>query len=87
MREITAACSRAGGGFLFAQLKPQSQRDPVRKVIDRLRPKLSRITGVATFLNARHIPWDYYDRPADACMTDNWNLHRETLYRNVGLAS
>ena len=42
--------SRAGGGFLFATLKPKSQRDGVRQVIDRLRPKLSRITGVAAFL-------------------------------------
>jgi len=43
--------SRAGGGFLFATMKPKSQRDGARDVINRLRPKLSRITGVATFLN------------------------------------
>ena len=43
--------ARAGGGFLFAQLKPLDQRDGARKVVDRLRPKLTRITGVATFLN------------------------------------
>ena len=43
--------SRAGGGFLFATMKPKSQRDGARDVINRLRRKLSRITGVATFLN------------------------------------
>jgi multidrug efflux pump len=43
--------SRAGGGFLFATMKPKSQRDSARDVIDRLRPKLARITGVATFLS------------------------------------
>ncbi|UAK26367.1 efflux RND transporter permease subunit [Sphingomonas nostoxanthinifaciens] len=42
--------SRAGGGFMFVELKPRSQRDAARVVITRLRPKLARITGVATFL-------------------------------------
>jgi multidrug efflux pump len=42
--------SRAGGGFLQVQLKPASQRDPSRDVINRLRPKLARITGVSAFL-------------------------------------
>ncbi|HMI20693.1 MAG TPA: efflux RND transporter permease subunit [Sphingomonas sp.] len=43
--------SRAGGGFLFATMKPKSERDSARDVITRLRPKLARITGVATFLS------------------------------------
>jgi multidrug efflux pump len=43
--------SRAGGGFLFATMKPKSERDGAREVIDRLRPKLSRITGIAAFLS------------------------------------
>jgi multidrug efflux pump len=43
--------SRAGGGFMMVTLKPKSQRDPVRDVITRLRPKLAKITGVAIFLN------------------------------------
>ncbi|WP_420136340.1 efflux RND transporter permease subunit [Sphingomonas sp.] len=43
--------SRAGGGFLFATMKPKSQRDSVRDVITRLRPKLARVTGVAAFLS------------------------------------
>ncbi|MDO6415622.1 efflux RND transporter permease subunit [Sphingomonas sp. BIUV-7] len=42
--------SRAGGGFMFVTLKPQSQRDSSRAVIDRIRPKLAKITGVSTFL-------------------------------------
>ena len=46
-----AGGSRAGGGFLFATLKPKSQRPPVTAVIARLRPKLGRISGVSLFLN------------------------------------
>jgi multidrug efflux pump len=42
--------SRAGGGFLFTTLKPRHGRASVRDVINRLRPKLQRITGVAAFL-------------------------------------
>ncbi|WP_294391152.1 efflux RND transporter permease subunit [uncultured Sphingomonas sp.] len=42
--------SRAGGGFLFSTLKPQRQRDPVQKVIERLRPKLAQVTGVTAYL-------------------------------------
>jgi multidrug efflux pump len=43
--------SRAGGGFLFATLKPRGERDDVTTIIQRLRPKLARVRGVATFLN------------------------------------
>jgi multidrug efflux pump len=44
--------SRAGGGFLFVNLKPISQRkDSSEDVIMRLRPKLARITGASLFLN------------------------------------
>ena len=42
---------RAGGGFLFATLKPRGERPPVDEVIQRLRPKLSRISGISAFLN------------------------------------
>ncbi|WP_297696347.1 efflux RND transporter permease subunit [Phenylobacterium sp.] len=44
---------RAGGGFLAVQLKPPSERRGVtgQDVIQRLRPQLSRVTGVAVFLN------------------------------------
>ncbi|MBE7940452.1 MULTISPECIES: efflux RND transporter permease subunit [Ramlibacter] len=44
--------SRAGGGFLFIQLKPAAQRNERgRAVIARLRPQLARVTGVTLFLN------------------------------------
>jgi multidrug efflux pump len=44
--------SRAGGGFMFMNLKPASQRDVGgQAVIARLRPKLARVTGVTLFLN------------------------------------
>ncbi|HEU4624454.1 MAG TPA: efflux RND transporter permease subunit [Steroidobacteraceae bacterium] len=44
--------SRAGGGFMFATLKPRGQRTGgTAAVIQRLRPKLARVTGVALFLN------------------------------------
>lgn len=44
--------SRAGGGFMFINLKPVSERtDSGQAVIARLRPQLSRVTGVSLFLN------------------------------------
>ncbi|MFT3977352.1 MAG: efflux RND transporter permease subunit [Sphingomonas bacterium] len=43
--------SRAGGGFMFATLKPRNQRPPVQDVIARLRPKLAKVSGVSLFLN------------------------------------
>jgi multidrug efflux pump len=44
--------ARAGGGFMFATLKPRSERkEDSQTVITRLRPKLQRVTGVALFLN------------------------------------
>jgi multidrug efflux pump len=42
--------SRAGGGFMNVTLKPLSKRDPARDVVNRLRPKLAKVTGVAVFL-------------------------------------
>ena len=44
---------RAGGGFLAVQLKPPEARPGVsgRDVIQRLRPQLSRVTGVSATLN------------------------------------
>ncbi len=44
--------SRAGGGFLFVNLKPVSQRkEGGQAVATRLRPQLARVTGVSLFLN------------------------------------
>nr|WP_229223573.1 efflux RND transporter permease subunit [Duganella sp. sic0402] len=43
---------RAGGGFMFINLKPAGQRDVAgQAVIARLRPKLAKVTGVSLFLN------------------------------------
>ena len=43
--------SRAGGGFLFVNLKPAAQRtDSGSAVIARLRPQLAQVTGLAVFL-------------------------------------
>ena len=43
---------RAGGGFMFIDLKPASERtDKGQAVIARLRPKLEKVTGVRMFLN------------------------------------
>jgi multidrug efflux pump len=46
--------ARAGGGFMFINLKPVSQRaegEAGQAVIARLRPQLAQITGVSMFLN------------------------------------
>ncbi len=44
--------SRAGGGFMFVNLKPASQRsDSGNAVIARLRPQLAEVTGLSIFLS------------------------------------
>jgi multidrug efflux pump len=44
--------SRAGGGFMFANLKPASERsESANAVIARLRPQLAQVTGLQVFLN------------------------------------
>jgi len=46
--------SRAGGGFMFVNLKPVGERakgESGQAVIARLRPKLAHVTGVQLFLN------------------------------------
>jgi multidrug efflux pump len=43
--------SRAGGGFMFVNLKPLSQRtDSGNTVIARLRPQIAQVTGLSVFL-------------------------------------
>ena len=43
---------RAGGGFMFVNLKPASEREEGgQAVIARLRPQLAQVTGVSIFLN------------------------------------
>jgi multidrug efflux pump len=44
--------ARAGGGFMFINLKPVAQRtESGQAVIARLRPQLAQVTGVSLFLN------------------------------------
>ncbi|MBC7445158.1 MAG: efflux RND transporter permease subunit [Polaromonas sp.] len=44
--------SRAGGGFMFINLKPVAERsESGQAVIARLRPQLARVSGVSLFLN------------------------------------
>jgi len=44
--------SRAGGGFMFVDLKPLAERkEPGQAVIARLRPQLAQVSGVGVFLN------------------------------------
>ncbi|HEX7638520.1 MAG TPA: efflux RND transporter permease subunit, partial [Burkholderiaceae bacterium] len=46
--------ARAGGGFVFVNLKPRGQRkEGSQAVIARLRPKLAKVTGLQLFLNPR----------------------------------
>ncbi|MED5620327.1 efflux RND transporter permease subunit [Ideonella sp. BN130291] len=43
---------RAGGGFMFVNLKPKGERtEGGQAVIARLRPKLQQVTGISLFLN------------------------------------
>jgi multidrug efflux pump len=45
--------SRAGGGFMFLNLKPAAERGGIKgtQVIARLRPQLEQVTGLRLFLN------------------------------------
>jgi hypothetical protein len=36
-------------------------------------------------MNAHHIDWNYYDRPADEWLKAHWDRHRQTLYEKAGL--
>ena len=43
---------RAGGGFMFVNLKPVGERDvAAQAVIARLRPQMAKVTGISIFLN------------------------------------
>ncbi len=48
------------------------------------RPELGRCGAHFVGLNARHIPWDYYERPADEWMREHWARHRPRLYELTG---
>jgi len=49
------------------------------------RVELGRCGAHFVGLNARHIPWNYYDRPATDVRIEHWEGHRPELYRRVGL--
>ena len=51
------------------------------------RPDLGRCGAHFCGLNARHIAWDYYGRPADEWMTDHWRRHRDSLFHRVGVSA
>jgi hypothetical protein len=36
-------------------------------------------------MNAAHIPWNYYDRPADLWLQEHWERMRPLLYEKAGL--
>jgi hypothetical protein len=49
-------------------------------------PALGRFGAHFVGLNARVIPWFYYEKPAIEVRLAHWNAHRPELYRRVGLA-
>jgi hypothetical protein len=49
------------------------------------RPDLGRHGAHFVGLNARDLPWRYYDRPAVECIAEHWERHRPELERRVGL--
>jgi hypothetical protein len=48
-------------------------------------PELGRCGAHFVGLNARSLPWLYYDRPAVDCIAEHWQRHRPALYRRVDL--
>jgi hypothetical protein len=48
-------------------------------------PHLGRCGAHFVGLNAREIPWRYYDRPATEVRIEHWERHRPELYARVGL--
>ena len=50
-------------------------------------PHLGRCGAHFVGLNAREIPWRYYDRPATEVRIEHWEQHRPELYARVGLAA
>ena len=50
---FTGGQGATNSGFMFASLKPLNQRVSVEAIINRLRPKLARISGG---LNPQHLP-------------------------------
>ncbi len=49
------------------------------------RPSLGRCGAHFIGLNARSLPFDYYDRPASEWVRENWRQHLPVLRQHVGL--
>ena len=75
--------SRAGGGFMFVELKPASERtERGLAVIARLRPQLERVTGLRVFLSpvqdvraggrSSNATYQYTLKGADSTELDAW---------------
>jgi multidrug efflux pump len=75
--------SRAGGGFMFVELKPVSERtEHGLAVITRLRPQLERVTGLRAFLSpvqdvraggrSANATYQYTLKAADSGELDTW---------------
>jgi multidrug efflux pump len=76
--------SRAGGGFMFVELKPVSERtEHGLAVIARLRPQLERVTGLRAFLSpvqdvraggrSANATYQYTLKAADSGDLDTWS--------------
>jgi hypothetical protein len=48
-------------------------------------PRLGRAGAHFVGINARQLPWSYYDRPATECVAENWRMHRPEICRRIGL--
>ena len=48
------------------------------------RPEPGRCGAHFVGLNARHLAWNYYDRPADAWMADHWARLHPVLVERTG---
>ncbi|WP_263418601.1 hypothetical protein [Terriglobus albidus] len=48
-------------------------------------PELGRCGAHFVGMNAKHLPWSYYDRPADEWLAEHWERCRPALYQKAGL--
>ncbi|MDZ5696470.1 hypothetical protein [Chelativorans sp. M5D2P16] len=48
-------------------------------------PYLGRAGAHFVGLNARHLPWTWYGRPASECVAENWLERRPEVCRKAGL--
>jgi hypothetical protein len=74
----TAALLRAGQ-VLTVSLEDVTVCSPFHPHL----PHLGRCGAHFVGLNGRHIPWAYFNRPADALLAEHWARHRDALEQNV----